>query len=185
MKYITDDAEARRIDADIKNKWRNEWLQEEDRVKRKFSLWLKKTDEAGVAWCHLCSKRLVYKSNGKKVLIAHSSDHQHVERLAAASVLQTDLHSVYPENAGFNIRQYYHRVLHARSSERGLETPPPLPGIMWTRLNGKDLPAATWSPNHFVACLPSSEPDVAVEGYKRKSSGNLFDYFSKQPKPSK
>ena len=83
MRFIADYSEARRIDKSTKNKWRSEWLQEEDDLNRKFSLWLRKIDEAGEAWCNLCSKRVSYGSNGKKVFAIHASDLQHVQRLNA------------------------------------------------------------------------------------------------------
>ena len=96
MRFITDYGEARHIDQSAKNKWRREWLQDKDGLHREFSLlWLRKIDEAGEAWCNLCSKRVVYGSNGKKVLLfaTHASNPQHIQRLDAqlrTTTLPTD-----------------------------------------------------------------------------------------------
>ena len=81
---VSDTVKARQIDGvNTKNKWRNEWLDEKDRLNRPFCLWLQKTKEPGAAWCILCSKKLVYKSNGKKSIDKHSTDSKHEERLGA------------------------------------------------------------------------------------------------------
>ncbi|KAL8567855.1 hypothetical protein ACOMHN_058977 [Nucella lapillus] len=81
---VSDSVRARQIDRVCqKNKWRNEWLDEKDKFDRPFRLWLRKTTEPGASWCRLCSKKLVYKSNGKKSLEVHSIDTKHVERLNA------------------------------------------------------------------------------------------------------
>ncbi|KAK7484620.1 hypothetical protein BaRGS_00024146 [Batillaria attramentaria] len=101
MRYITDWEEARRIDKDCKNKWRGEWLHEEDTVNRKYSLWLKKIDKSGTAWCHLCSKRLLYKSNGKKSFLVHAIDPLHFERLSAQAHTAT-LPTAVPVLAGLS-----------------------------------------------------------------------------------
>ena len=83
MKFIEDPKEAHSIDHGVKNKWSSKWLCEEDSAGRKFSLWLKKTDTPGEAWCLLCSKSIAYGSNGKRRIESHALEHRHVERLNA------------------------------------------------------------------------------------------------------
>ncbi|XP_070202883.1 uncharacterized protein [Littorina saxatilis] len=69
---------------------------------------------------------------------------------ALASVLQRPILSVYPPGRGINIREHLHRML----SPRGVVTNPiPFP-ILWTHTQGNREPPISWSPNHFVACLP-------------------------------
>ncbi|KAK7110403.1 hypothetical protein V1264_014286 [Littorina saxatilis] len=78
--------------------------------------------------------------------------------LALTSVLQHPILSIYPEYGGYTVRPHLHKLCTPRSQP----TPAPhhsstyLPGIMWTHIHGKCLPALTWRPNHFVVCLPSS-----------------------------
>lgn len=106
---------------------------------------------------------------------------------AVASVLQTSLQSVYPEYGGYTVRPHYHRVLHARTMDcrategSSTKTPDCIPGIMWTRVMGKDKPPTGWLPNHFVACLPSRRPHV---GRKRQAShdNDIRSFFAKRPK---
>ena len=64
---VSETARAREIDAELKkNKWRNEWLDETDKKDRPFRMWLRKCMQPGTAWCLLCGKKIIYKSNGKK-----------------------------------------------------------------------------------------------------------------------
>eukprot|EP00745_Piridium_sociabile_P005683 TRINITY_DN13554_c0_g1_i12.p1 TRINITY_DN13554_c0_g1~~TRINITY_DN13554_c0_g1_i12.p1 ORF type:complete len:176 (+),score=34.05 TRINITY_DN13554_c0_g1_i12:199-726(+) len=76
-------SETRLVDKDIKNKWREEWLLEEDVMKRPFGQWLNKISEPGAAFCRLCNSKLVYKSNGKKSITIHSKDPMHMQLLNA------------------------------------------------------------------------------------------------------
>ena len=101
MQFLTSEIEARKVDSQCKNKWKKEWLNEMDSLNRPFGLWYKKADEAGTAWCHLCSKRLVYKSNGKKSLHAHAVDPTHCSRLSAQAHTST-LPTAEPVMAGLS-----------------------------------------------------------------------------------
>lgn len=76
--------------------------------------------------------------------------------LALSSVLQRPIFSIYPEYGGYNVRQHLHQVCTPRSQPEDHDNAPYLPGIMWTHTQGKNQPALTWRPNHFVVCLPSS-----------------------------
>ena len=67
QKYVFNETKAREIDQDIVNKWRNDWLAGQDKLNRPFSAWLRKLDEPGTAYCLVCNKKLLYRSNGKKV----------------------------------------------------------------------------------------------------------------------
>eukprot|EP00745_Piridium_sociabile_P019195 TRINITY_DN2900_c0_g1_i2.p1 TRINITY_DN2900_c0_g1~~TRINITY_DN2900_c0_g1_i2.p1 ORF type:complete len:270 (+),score=47.64 TRINITY_DN2900_c0_g1_i2:279-1088(+) len=81
---VSETARAREIDAELKkNKWRNEWLDETDKKDRPFRMWLRKGVQPGAAWCLLCGKKIVYKSNGKKSISSHGIETVHVERLNA------------------------------------------------------------------------------------------------------
>ena len=78
---------------------------------------------------------------------------------AVASILGTVIFSVYPEYGGHNVRCHFHRLLQPRipaaSTSRDAAAKL-IPGIMWTRTDGKKLPEAVWRPNHFVACRPGN-----------------------------
>ncbi|XP_070209732.1 uncharacterized protein [Littorina saxatilis] len=74
--------------------------------------------------------------------------------LALSSVLRRPIYSIYPEHGGYNVRQQLHQVCTPRLPPEDHTRPPYLPGIMWTHTQGKNCPALTWRPNHFVVCLP-------------------------------
>ena len=71
-----------------------------------------------------------------------------------SSVLGVPVQSVYPLYGDFNVRKDLHRVVQpriCRQSEMNTSQES-LPTIMWTSCLGKDKPASTWVPNHFVVC---------------------------------
>lgn len=78
QKYVFNETKAREIDRDIVNKWRNDWLAGQDKLNRPFSAWLRKLDEPGTAYCLVCNKKLLYRSNGKKSFQSHVVDPEHV-----------------------------------------------------------------------------------------------------------
>ena len=75
--------------------------------------------------------------------------------LALSSVLRNPIYSIYPEYGGYNVRQQLHQVCTPRMTSEDINAPY-IPGIMWTHTQGKNCPALTWRPNHFVVCLPFS-----------------------------
>ncbi|KAK7105522.1 hypothetical protein V1264_016888 [Littorina saxatilis] len=75
-----------------------------------------------------------------------------------SSVLGVPVQSVYPQYGGFNVRKDLHRVVQPRICRQSEinTSQESLPTIMWTSCLGKDKPASTWVPNHFVVCVPYS-----------------------------
>ena len=68
---------------------------------------------------------------------------------AYATILNRNIMSVYPQYAGHNVRDEYHRIFKPRT----LNTPNEVIHIMWTHTRGRQLPECQWSPNHFVPLL--------------------------------
>ena len=66
MRFLACESEARKVDLGVKNKWRHDWLQTEDNLKRKYAIWARKVDEPGMAWCFLCCKKINYRSSGRR-----------------------------------------------------------------------------------------------------------------------
>jgi hypothetical protein len=60
---------TKHFEADIKNKWRWEWLSEGDSCGEKWGEWLQKPEARRITFCQLCNKTINYKSNGN----VHSS----------------------------------------------------------------------------------------------------------------
>ena len=75
-----------------------------------------------------------------------------------SSVLGVPVQSGYPQYGGFNVRKELHRVVQPRICRQSEinTSQESLPTIMWTSCLGKDKPASTWVPNHFVVCVPYS-----------------------------
>ena len=65
MKFVDINFDTKRLEQDIKNKWRWEWLNERDLLGQNWREWLWKPVTAGVGFCDAC-KTILYKSNGKK-----------------------------------------------------------------------------------------------------------------------
>ncbi|KAK7933645.1 hypothetical protein WMY93_004541 [Mugilogobius chulae] len=85
--FVEEGAQVANIDNTVKNKWRWAWLDEVGEGGRPIRSWCKKLKVAGACMCVLCHKKLVYGSNGKKVLIRHQSDGAH--RAAVRSLAHT------------------------------------------------------------------------------------------------
>ncbi|KAL5013564.1 hypothetical protein ScPMuIL_007834 [Solemya velum] len=66
MKFLPPGFNTKALEKEAKNKWRWEWLTENDSKGEKWSAWLKKPDVMGIAFCEVCAKTINYKSNGKK-----------------------------------------------------------------------------------------------------------------------
>lgn len=90
------------IDKTVKNKWRWAWLNEMGDNGKPFSSWCKKMKMAGVCFCVVCHKKIVYGSNGKKVLARHQSEAshkasvrslQHTSSLPGATTTTTEVRS--------------------------------------------------------------------------------------------
>ena len=61
MKFLeVNDPSAKQIDikGNIKNKWVWMWLDEEDEIGRKHSVWARKIDAPGAVFCIVCNKTL-------------------------------------------------------------------------------------------------------------------------------
>ena len=83
MHFLACESESRKVDLRVKNKWRHDWLQTEDDLKKKYAIWAQKVDELGMAWCFLWCKKINYRSNGRKSLDVHLADSAHKGVLAA------------------------------------------------------------------------------------------------------
>ncbi|XP_041099112.1 uncharacterized protein LOC121309988 isoform X3 [Polyodon spathula] len=82
MRYITEGASLKEEEKKVKNKWRWAWLDEQDSAGRQFRGWCTKIDEAGVCYCIVCNKTIVYGGNGKKVLAKHANcDQKHAAKM--------------------------------------------------------------------------------------------------------
>ena len=95
----------------VKNKWRWEWLQESDHYDTKFGLWCRKLKEPGFCFCVLCSRKLNYGSNGKKVLLKHSKDALHQKCVHAKHQAET-LPGVAPVQARTSLSD---RIAHQKA----------------------------------------------------------------------
>ncbi|XP_058862014.1 uncharacterized protein LOC131696631 isoform X1 [Acipenser ruthenus] len=81
MRYITEGASLKEEEKKVKNKWRWAWLDEQDSAGRQFRGWCRKISEAGVCYCIVCNKTIVYGGNGKKVLVKHANcDRKHAAK---------------------------------------------------------------------------------------------------------
>ena len=113
---------------------------------------------------------------------------------AVASILQTEMQSLYPEYGGQSVRKDLHKTLLPRNNSQlasGQEQTS-FPAILWSRVNGKDLPEVSWRPNHFVVCLPRGTDErqavlqptpEKTEGKKRKvQSDDIRAFFVKRSK---
>ena len=80
---LKDGTDVSEIDKTIKNKWRWAWLGEKGDDGKPFSSWCKKIKMPGVCFCVVCHKKMVYGSNGKKVLTRHQSEASHKANVRA------------------------------------------------------------------------------------------------------
>ena len=80
MKFFDINFDTKKLEQDIKNKWRLEWLNERDSLGQNWSEWLQKPDIAEVGVCEAC-KTIRYKSDGKKALRLHAKDTNHRNNL--------------------------------------------------------------------------------------------------------
>ncbi|KAL8616788.1 hypothetical protein ACOMHN_017825 [Nucella lapillus] len=103
---------------------------------------------------------------------------------AVASILGAEVFSVYPEYGGHTVRHLLNKKLSPRSK---IVSSAKSVGIMWTHVEGKNEPPATWKPNHFVVCLPgqqrqpsgSTEGRTVKVGSKRKNNADIRSFFKK------
>ena len=72
MKFLPPGYNMKTLGKDVKNKWRWEWLSENDSKGEKWNMWLKKPDVMGIAFCEVCAKSINHKSNGKKSIRLHA-----------------------------------------------------------------------------------------------------------------
>lgn len=104
---------------------------------------------------------------------------------AVASILKTEVLSIFPTYGGHNVRCHLHRPLQPRTpaASTSRNNPSQIPGIMWTRTSGKELPEKLWRPNHFVACLPGTPSHPRELSRKRmKQNPDIRSFFSKRIK---
>ena len=62
---LDQNADVRKIDKNIKNGWKWVWLQEKDRNGDYLSTYMRKSPEAGKAFCSWCRDLVNYGSSGK------------------------------------------------------------------------------------------------------------------------
>ncbi|XP_021343382.1 uncharacterized protein LOC110443481 isoform X1 [Mizuhopecten yessoensis] len=74
---------------------------------------------------------------------------------ALASVLGVQIFSIYPSYGGYNVRRHLHRQVMPRICRHDNDR---IVHIMWTSTQGKQQEPSSWTPNHFVAVLPTQEP---------------------------
>ena len=83
------DPSVKDVDASVKNKFRWAWFNDEvdldlgpkyQKMKLKVGDTLFKTPEAGVCWCKLCCRNVVYSSSGKKALNQHIKTPHHARK---------------------------------------------------------------------------------------------------------
>ncbi len=60
-------------DPDVKNKFHWPWLEEKVNGVA-IQTWCRKLEQPGVAFCIVCCQKIMYDSNGKKVLLRHAVD---------------------------------------------------------------------------------------------------------------
>lgn len=65
------------IERGVKNKWCWAWIEESGADGKPFGTWCHKLREPGACFCMPCSKKLLYDSSGKKVIVRHASDSSH------------------------------------------------------------------------------------------------------------
>ena len=72
---------------------------------------------------------------------------------ALSNILGCPIQSVYPEYAGYTVRQHLHRKIVPVQPKTAQQI-----FIMWTNTRGKEREEALWNPNHFVVLLPIDCP---------------------------
>lgn len=65
----------------IRNRWQWTWLSEVSDDGHAFGDWCKKISQAGVCFCTVCGKSIVYGSSGKKALRKHANLEDHVKAM--------------------------------------------------------------------------------------------------------
>lgn len=94
MKFLPAGFNTKELERGEDNKWSWNWLKEIDSNGDKWSLWLRKPDIAGKAYCECCDKLLNYGSSGKSALKKHANkyaDHQKKKRSVKTNQVITDL----------------------------------------------------------------------------------------------
>lgn len=87
---------------------------------------------------------------------------------ALASILGVQINSIYPSYGGFNVRDHLHRQVMPRILRHNNRTI----HIMWTSTQGKRNSPITWTPNHFVAVLPTQDAVPSSYGLDDAGSEN-------------
>ena len=82
-------ANIKEIDKGVKNRWREDWLNEVDKIGKPLSLWCRKLNSPGVAICLLCKTEIRYGKNGKKVLKRHANEDTHQKAVRQQALTQT------------------------------------------------------------------------------------------------
>ena len=77
MNIVDRSADLKTIEEGVKNKFRWTWLEEKDCLGDFLSDYVRKTDQAGIAFCIICNDTLKYRSGGKRDLKAHASTSKH------------------------------------------------------------------------------------------------------------
>ena len=78
--FVDAPQKAREIDKSCRDKWKFEWMLEEDKNGDLFSSYIRKVDKPGMAWCLTCEKLIVYGQCGFKALMRHSGRICHTKK---------------------------------------------------------------------------------------------------------
>lgn len=66
-----------KIDSGVKNKFKWTWLESADEDGVFFSVYVRKLEDAGLAWCTVCKAKINYGSAGKKAFDSHAKTKKH------------------------------------------------------------------------------------------------------------
>ncbi|KAL5016272.1 hypothetical protein ScPMuIL_005861 [Solemya velum] len=99
-KFLPPGFNTKALEKEAKNKWRWDWLTENDSKGEKWSAWLKKPDVMGIAFCEVCAKTINYKSNGKKALRHYAEDEAHKRNVRTVKTNQVVVARLDKEDKG-------------------------------------------------------------------------------------
>ena len=100
MKILPVGYNTKQLEANIKNKWRWEWLSESDSRGEKWGDWLQKPEASGMAFCQYCNKTMNCKSNGKKSIRLHAEDAAHLQnkKIVKTNQVRLKLRKIHLKN---------------------------------------------------------------------------------------
>lgn len=80
MKYLCEKDNIADLEKGIKNKFRWDWLNIEDKLNEKINFWCRKVDIPGTVYCTACNTSIKYCNEGLKSLLNHSGTAVHKKR---------------------------------------------------------------------------------------------------------